>query len=190
MQVKLLRAHSRRRSRSVGAKRPVKVDIRLVSATNRNLAQQVAEGKFREDLFYRLNVFPITLPPLRERSEDIRASSPTSSVASPLRKTKKVVGIDANALDMLKASNWPGNIRQLENAVFRAVVLCDGDCLHINDFPQIATQLGIEVRAAFDLDDEPLPGEMPSRPFIAVSPPPAPAALEPGAATARNAASV
>jgi len=187
MQVKLLRAIQEGEVDPVGAKRPVKVDIRLVSATNRNLAQQVAEGKFREDLFYRLNVFPITLPPLRERSEDIPSLVAHFIRRFAVEENKKVVGIDADALDMLKGFAWPGNIRQLENTVFRAVVLCDGDCLHIGDFPQIASQLGIEVRPSFDLDDEPLPGEMPSRPFVAVSPPPAPAALEPGAATARNA---
>ena len=182
MQVKLLRAIQEGEVDPVGGKRPVKVDIRLVSATNRNLQQQVTEGKFREDLFYRLNVFPITLPPLRERSEDIPNLVGHFIRRFAVEENKKVVGIDADALVMLKSFNWPGNIRQLENTVFRAVVLCDGDCLHVRDFPQIATLLGISVPAALDFDDDPLPGELPPR-YVSVTPPPAPAALEPGAAS-------
>ena len=191
MQVKLLRAIQEGEVDPVGAKRPVKVDIRLVSATNRNLQQQVTEGKFREDLFYRLNVFPITLPPLRERREDIPSLVGHFVRRFAVEENKKVVGIDADALDMLKSFNWPGNIRQLENTVFRAVVLCDNDRLHLNDLPQIASQLGIEVRpSAFDLDNEPLPGELPSRPYVSVTPPPAPAALEPGAGAAARKAGI
>ena len=183
MQVKLLRAIQEGEVDPVGAKRPVKVDIRLISATNRNLQQQVAEGKFREDLFYRLNVFPITLPPLRERREDIPNLVGHFIRRFAVEENKKVVGIDTAALEMLKNFNWPGNIRQLENTVFRAVVLCDGECLHQRDFPQIASQLGIEVVSAIDLDDEPLPGETPPTRYVAIDPPPAPAALEPGAAS-------
>jgi DNA-binding NtrC family response regulator len=184
MQVKLLRAIQEGEVDPVGAKRPVKVDIRLISATNRTLQQQVAEGKFREDLFYRLNVFPITLPPLRERREDIADLVAHFIRRFAVEENKKVVGIDADALDMLKTFNWPGNIRQLENTVFRAVVLCDNECLHVRDFPQIANQLGIATPpSALDLDEEPLPGERPARSYLAVSPPPAPAALEPGAAS-------
>jgi DNA-binding NtrC family response regulator len=132
----------------VGAKRPVKVDIRLISATNRNLQQQVAEGKFREDLFYRLNVFPLQLPSLRERREDIDGLVELFIQRFAVEENKKIVGIDRAALDMLKTYNWPGNIRQLENTVFRAVVLCDGDCLRAGDFPQIASQMGIAIETA------------------------------------------
>jgi len=102
-----------------------------------------------------------------------------------LRK-QKVVGIDANALDMLKGFNWPGNIRQLETLSFARSCCATATACTSTISRQIATQLGIEVRAAFDLDDEPLPGEMPSRPFMPFAAA-APAALEPGAATARNA---
>ncbi|MEQ1754845.1 MAG: sigma-54 dependent transcriptional regulator [Micropepsaceae bacterium] len=145
MQVKLLRAIQEGEVDPVGAKRPVKVDIRLISATNRNLQQQVEEGKFREDLFYRLNVFPMQLPPLRERREDIAALVELFIRRFAVEENKKIVGLDKPAMEMLKTYNWPGNIRQLENTVFRAVVLCDGECLRSNDFPQIASQLGIVV---------------------------------------------
>ena len=150
MQVKLLRAIQEGEVDPVGAKRPVKVDIRLISATNRNLQQQVAEGKFREDLFYRLNVFPIQLPALRERREDVPELVAHFIRRFAVEENKKIVGIEPAALDMLTSYNWPGNIRQLENAVFRAVVMCDGECLRPGDFPQIASQLGIAVKATHD----------------------------------------
>jgi DNA-binding NtrC family response regulator len=153
MQVKLLRAIQEGEVDPVGAKRPVKVDIRLISATNRNLQQQVAEGKFREDLFYRLNVFPIQLPALRERREDIPGLVTHFIRRFAVEENKKIVGLEPAALDMLTKYNWPGNIRQLENAVFRAVVMCDGECLHPGDFPQIATQLGLPIKAHDEKSD-------------------------------------
>ena len=180
MQVKLLRAIQEGEVDPVGAKRPVKVDIRLISATNRNLQQQVAEGKFREDLFYRLNVFPIALPALRERREDIPELVAYFIRRFAVEENKKLVGIEPAALDMLTTFNWPGNIRQLENTVFRAVVLCDGDCLRASDFPQVASQLGIAVRATH-ADDE--GGELSAPRYISIAPPHAPA-LEPGAGAA------
>ena len=183
MQVKLLRAIQEGEVDPVGAKRPVKVDIRLISATNRNLQQQVAEGKFREDLFYRLNVFPIALPPLRERREDIPELVAYFIRRFAVEEGKKLVGIEPAALDMLTTYNWPGNIRQLENTVFRAVVLCDGDCLRAGDFPQVASQLGIAVRATH-ADDE--GGEVSMPRYIPIAPPHAPA-LEPGAGAAARA---
>ncbi|NOT39154.1 MAG: sigma-54-dependent Fis family transcriptional regulator [Alphaproteobacteria bacterium] len=176
MQVKLLRAIQEGEVDPVGAKRPVKVDIRLISATNRNLQQQVQEGKFREDLFYRLNVFPIALPPLRDRREDIPGLVAHFIRRFAVEENKKLVGIEPAALDMLSSFNWPGNIRQLENTVFRAVVLCDGDCLRAGDFPQVASQLGIAVRSThFDDDAE---GIAPR--YVPVAPPRVPA-LEAGA---------
>jgi DNA-binding NtrC family response regulator len=147
MQVKLLRAIQEGEVDPVGAKRPVKVDIRLISATNRNLQQQVEDGKFREDLFYRLNVFPLQLPSLRERREDIDGLIELFIQRFAVEENKKIVGVDRAALDMLRAYTWPGNIRQLENTVFRAVVLCDGDCLRAGDFPQIASQMGVSIDA-------------------------------------------
>jgi DNA-binding NtrC family response regulator len=177
MQVKLLRAIQEGEVDPVGAKRPVKVDIRLISATNRNLQQQVQEGKFREDLFYRLNVFPIALPPLRERREDIPGLVAHFIRRFAVEENKKLVGIEPAALEMLSSFNWPGNIRQLENTVFRAVVLCDGDCLRAGDFPQVASQLGIAVHST-QFDDE---VEL-SRPrYVPIAAPPHAPALEAGA---------
>jgi DNA-binding NtrC family response regulator len=183
MQVKLLRAIQEGEVDPVGAKRPVKVDIRLVSATNRNLMQQVEEGKFREDLFYRLNVFPIALPPLRDRREDIPGLVTHFIRRFAVEENKKIVGIEPAALEMLSIYNWPGNIRQLENAVFRAVVMCDGECLHPGDFPQVASQLGIAVKATHD--DEAYERNAEKR-YIPIAPLHAPA-LEPGAGDASRA---
>jgi DNA-binding NtrC family response regulator len=148
MQVKLLRALQQGEVDPVGSKKPVKVDIRLISATNRDLLQMVEENRFREDLYYRLNVFPIHVPPLRERKEDI-----PDLVAHFIRRLaaeegKPVVGISREALQMLCAFDWPGNVRQVENAVFRAIVLCDGETLAVSDFPQIATTVGGYAQAA------------------------------------------
>jgi len=149
VQVKLLRAVQEGEVDPVGARQTVKVDIRLISATHRNLMQRVEEGKFREDLFYRLNVFPIYVPPLRERREDIPALvQHFISRVGPAEARGRITGITPGALSMLKAYDWPGNIRQLENAIFRAVVLAEGELLTENEFPQIRAQVdGIDVSA-------------------------------------------
>ncbi|WP_420960980.1 sigma-54-dependent transcriptional regulator [Brucella sp. IR073] len=143
LQVKLLRAVQEGEVDPIGSKKPVKVDIRLISATNRNLIDLVKSGQFREDLFYRLHVFPISLPPLRKRSEDIPVlvrhflARFTAEEGRP-----HIKGIAPSALALLAAYDWPGNIRQLENAVFRAVVLCEGTELTADDFPQIQALAG------------------------------------------------
>ncbi len=137
-QVKLLRALQEGEVDPVGAKRPVRTDFRLIAATNRRLIDLVEEGRFREDLFYRLNVFPVWLPPLRDRNDDIAALARHFTARFAAEEGKKgLVGISAAAIDLLEVYPWPGNIRQLENAVFRAVVLSDGDRLKPEDFPQI-----------------------------------------------------
>ena len=146
-QVKLLRALQEGEIDPVGAKRPVKVDFRLVSATNQNLIELVKRGRFREDLFYRLNVFPITIPPLRARAATSPISRAASSPASAPRRASASAASRNEAAALLAAYDWPGNVRQLENAVFRAVVLADGDELTIAEFPQIAAQVeGFDVR--------------------------------------------
>ncbi|MBN9016634.1 MAG: sigma-54-dependent Fis family transcriptional regulator [Rhizobiales bacterium] len=141
-QVKLLRALQQGEIDPVGGKRPVKVDIRLISATNRDLIAQVKEGRFREDLYYRINVFPIRVPPLRERREEIPelVRHFTARFAAEERKTA-LAGVAPQALELLMRYPWPGNIRQLENAVFRAVVLADGPLLTVDEFPQLAAQM-------------------------------------------------
>ena len=146
-QVKLLRAIQEGEVDPVGAKRSVRVDIRLISATNQSLLDLVKQGRFREDLYYRLNVFPMTLPPLRARRDDIPDLARSFLTRFAAEEGKRLRGISAEATALLARYDWPGNVRQLENAVFRAVVLCDGDELTIAEFPQIAAQVdGFDVR--------------------------------------------
>ena len=126
-QVKLLRAIQEGEVEPVGARKPVKVDVRLVSATNRNLIADVKTGRFREDLFYRLHVFPISVPPLRARAEDIPELMRHFLARFAAEEGKRIRAVSADALALLANHRWPGNVRQLENAVFRAVVLAEGD---------------------------------------------------------------
>ncbi len=138
MQVKLLRVLQEGEVDPVGAKRPVKVDVRIISATNKDLAKLVADGRFREDLFYRLNVFPIEAPPLRERRDDIPALVKRFIARFNAEEGRSVRGASESTMQMLLDFDWPGNVRQLENAVFRAVILCEGELLQPEDFPQIS----------------------------------------------------
>ena len=140
-QAKLLRALQQGEIDAVGAKHPVKIDIRLISATNQNLIRLVQEGRFREDLYYRINVFPIWVPPLRERLDDVPEFVRHFIARFAAEGGKRIDGIEAEALAMLQRYSWPGNIRQLENAVFRAVVLADQPTLTVNEFPQIAAHV-------------------------------------------------
>ena len=141
MQVKLLRALQEGEVDPVGARRPVKVDVRIISATNRDLAGRVKEGAFREDLFYRLNVFPIDMPSLRERTEDIPALTDHFITRFNASEGTRILGAADDTLKMLSNFDWPGNVRQLENAIFRAVILCEEEYLQPFDFPQISGQL-------------------------------------------------
>jgi DNA-binding NtrC family response regulator len=138
IQVKLLRALQESEIDPIGAKRSVKVDVRIVSATNRDLSQAVAEGGFREDLYYRLNVFPIEAPALRERKEDVAALVDAFVRRFNIEEGKAVVGASPETLACLAAFDWPGNVRQLENAVYRAIVLADAPYLQPHDFPAIS----------------------------------------------------
>jgi DNA-binding NtrC family response regulator len=170
-QVKLLRAIQEGEVEPVGARRPIKVDVRLISATNRNLIADVKSGRFREDLFYRLHVFPIAVPPLRERNEDIPELVRHFLTRIAAEEGKRIRGVSGEALAMLASHRWPGNVRQLENAVFRAVVLAEGDSIGAAEFPQIAAQLS----HAADTADQAVPPaviEMP--PLIAIGPNTAP----------------
>jgi DNA-binding NtrC family response regulator len=140
-QVKLLRALQEGEVEPVGGRKAIKVDVRLVSATNRNLTADLADGRFREDLFYRLHVFPIAVPPLRNRPEDIPDLARHFVARFSAEEGKRVRGISADAMALLISHRWPGNVRQLENAVFRAVVLSESDMVGVDEFPQIAAQL-------------------------------------------------
>jgi DNA-binding NtrC family response regulator len=159
MQVKLLRALQEGEIDPVGAKRPVKVDVRIISATNRDLAELTREGRFREDLYYRLNVFPVLIPPLRDRREDVPALAEYFVTRFAAEENKQVSGFTPEALALLDSYGWPGNVRQLENTIFRAVVLCDTDALDVVDFPQIASAMGVSQRErALAPAGAPLPG--------------------------------
>jgi len=177
-QVKLLRAIQEGEVEPVGARKPVKVDVRLVSATNRNLIADVKNGRFREDLFYRLHVFPIAVPPLRERSEDIPELTRHFLARFAAEEGKRIRAVGADALELLTKFRWPGNVRQLENAVFRAVVLAEGDTIGTAEFPQVAAHLAnapaqppapdlapqamVEVPQFIDLGPSTAPGMMPA----------------------------
>jgi DNA-binding NtrC family response regulator len=137
-QVKLLRAVQEAEVEPVGARKGVKIDVRLISATNRDLAADVERGRFREDLFYRLHVFPIVVPPLAERPEDIPELARHFLVRFAAEEGKCALRFNREALALLMAHPWPGNVRQLENAVFRAVVLAESDEIGLSEFPQIA----------------------------------------------------
>ncbi len=167
-QAKLLRALQDGEVEPVGARRPAKVDFRLISATTQNLIELVKAGRFREDLFYRLNVFPITVPPLRARACDIPDLALRFLARFCAEEGKRIRGLTDETQALLTAYDWPGNVRQLENALFRAVVLADGEELTPAEFPQIAAQVeGFEVMippAPPPIADEPL--DFSSRAFL------------------------
>ncbi len=139
-QVKLLRALQEGMVEAVGGRKPVKVDVRIISATNRKLLDRVKSGQFREDLFYRLHVLPLTIPPLRMRREDIPHLLRHFLARFCAEQNRPITGISGEAMTHLSQLDWPGNIRQLENAVYRAVVMSDSDQLGAADFPQVSTQ--------------------------------------------------
>jgi two-component system response regulator AtoC len=134
-QVKLNRALQEKEIRRVGDNQPVKVDVRVIAATHRDLREEVRAGRFREDLFYRLNVFPVTLPPLRDRPEDVPllATHFLGKHARALRRS--ISGLDPEALRRLAGYRWPGNVRELENAIERAVAVSAGERLELADLP-------------------------------------------------------
>ncbi len=161
-QVKLLRVLQEGEVDPVGAKRPVKVDVRIVSATNKDLAKLVADGRFREDLFYRLNVFPIEAPPLRERREDLPTLVQRFIARFNAEEGRNVRGASEATMRMLLGFDWPGNVRQLENSVFRAVILCEGEVLQPEDFPQIS---GVKTLVAAN-DSHPLDLPLPANDHV------------------------
>jgi len=151
-QVKLLRALQEGAVEAVGGKKPVKVDVRIVSATNRKLLDRVKGGYFREDLFYRLHVLPLTIPPLRARREDIPHLLRHFVATFGAEENRTITGISGEAMAHLAQLDWPGNIRQLENAVYRAVVMSEGEQLGLSDFPLVQAQ----ASSAGELHSEPL----------------------------------
>jgi two-component system response regulator HydG len=135
IQTKLLRVLQEREFEPVGSSRTVKVDVRVIAATNKDLGKEIKEGRFREDLFYRLNVIPIHLPPVRERKEDIPALANHFLSLYREKNKKEIKEISPKALDLLIRHDWPGNIRELENCLERAVIVARGELIAPADLP-------------------------------------------------------
>src|ERR1700733_6454087 len=140
LQVKLLRVLQEREFERVGESRTIRVDVRVVAATNQSLEEEIAAGRFRDDLFYRLNVVPIPLPPLRERRDDIPVLIDLFLHRSAQSRNEPVKHVSADALEVLKSFAWPGNVRELENALERAVILTTGDVIDVSVLPERLTQ--------------------------------------------------
>jgi DNA-binding NtrC family response regulator len=135
MQAKILRVLQEREVMRVGAARPIKVDVRVIAATNRDLEAMVKDGRFREDLYYRLNIIPINLPPLRNRRDDIPILIEFFISKHSRNSPRKIKGLTASARNLLMNYSWPGNVRQLESAIERAILLCEGDEISVEDLP-------------------------------------------------------
>ncbi|MFT4302575.1 MAG: sigma 54-interacting transcriptional regulator [Desulfovibrio sp.] len=135
VQAKLLRLLQERQFERVGGNRSISVDIRIIAATNRDLSEMVAQGAFREDLYYRLNVFPVMIPPLRQRGDDVIALAEYFMNYYAKEAEKNITGIATSAMNLLVRHNWPGNVRELENVIHRAVILAEDEILHAHDLP-------------------------------------------------------
>ncbi|CAM5510133.1 sigma-54-dependent transcriptional regulator [Sphingobium scionense] len=140
-QVKLLRVLQDGEVQPIGARRPLHVDVRVIAATNKKLSEEIEAGRFREDLYYRLNVVQLTVPPLRERMGDIPALCRHLLARIATQPGLRGLGLTDDALALLMQHDWPGNVRQLQNALFRAAVLCEGDALTPHDFPQVSAHI-------------------------------------------------
>jgi DNA-binding NtrC family response regulator len=148
LQAKLLRALQEREVRRVGGTKLIPVDVRLVSATNRDLAESVSKREFREDLFYRVNVIAITLPPLRERAGDVALLAYHFLGRYGRNREQPLEGIHADALAVLEGYGWPGNVRELQNVIERACALADGPTIHTRDLPEHVRGRGRPAPAA------------------------------------------
>jgi transcriptional regulator with GAF, ATPase, and Fis domain len=143
-QVKLLRVLQERELERVGGKTTIKVDVRIIAATNRNLEHEVKSGRFRSDLYYRLNVFPIILPPLRERSEDITPLANFFLERYSKNSGKKIISIAAKCIQELKSYTWPGNVRELEHLIERSILLAQGNVLTDIQLPKGLNEEGTD----------------------------------------------
>lgn len=149
IQIKLLRVLQEREFERVGGTETIKVDVRLIAATNKDLLKQVAEGKFREDLYYRLHVFPIYVPPLRKRKADIILLADHFLEKYAKLNGKNIRRLSSGAIDMLMSYHWPGNVRELENCIERAALVAEGDVIYPHHLPptlQIADTLGLPFK--------------------------------------------
>jgi len=150
LQAKLLRVLQEREIERVGGTRSIKIDVRVIAATNTNLKDAVSRGTFREDLYYRLNVVPIVVPPLRERAQDVPLLAEYFLRRDTRDFNKRIEGLSPEAVAALQAYRWPGNVRELENVIERCVVLADGPVIQLNDLPLdvLLPQQATRVRAA------------------------------------------
>ncbi|MBW2733484.1 MAG: sigma-54-dependent Fis family transcriptional regulator [Deltaproteobacteria bacterium] len=153
LQVKLLRVLQEEEIRWIGDSRVTKIDVRVIAATVRDLVQEVAEGRFREDLFYRLNVLPLRLPPLRERLEDVSPLVTHFVQSNNERLGMSVEGVTPEAMKVLMSYAWPGNVRELENTIEHAMVLSDGPVLGLEGLPAKLRDTRDPIRAALTGDD-------------------------------------
>jgi len=140
LQAKLLRVLQDGEFERLGCPQTIRVNVRVIAATNRDLSEAVGKSTFREDLYYRLNVFPIYVPPLRERTEDIPMLVMAFLNEFSLKMGKKIKAVDRKTMDALQGYQWPGNIRELRNVIERAVIITTGDRLRAN-FPQSTNQI-------------------------------------------------
>jgi DNA-binding NtrC family response regulator len=147
MQAKILRALQEREIMRVGGTRPIKVDVRVIAATNRDLETMVREGRFREDLYYRLNIIPIVIPPLRNRRDDIPTLVDFFIAKHSVGSHREIRGLTASARNLIMSYSWPGNVRQLESAIERAILLCEGTEIDVEDLPVEIRQEGASAAA-------------------------------------------
>jgi Nif-specific regulatory protein len=152
-QIKLLRVLQAREFERLGGTKTLRANVRMVAATNKDIERAIAEGSFREDLYYRLNVFAIFIPPLRERKPDLLLLADHFLEKASLANSKHIKRISTPAIDLLMAYHWPGNVRELENAIERAVVVCDGQVVHAHHLPptlQTAASSGTAMSLSLD----------------------------------------
>jgi Nif-specific regulatory protein len=152
-QIKLLRVIQAREFERLGSTQTIKINVRLIAATNKDLEKAITDGTFREDLFYRLNVYAIFIPPLRERKPDVMALADYFLEKYTNEHGKKIKRISTPAIDMLMSYHWPGNVRELENAMERAVLVCDGNVIHGHHLPptlQTAEASGTAVKVSLN----------------------------------------
>ena len=156
-QAALLRVLQEREFERVGGRQPIRVDVRVIAATNRDLTATLANGTFRRDLLYRLNVFPIEMPALRERKDDILILVDYFVQRYANRAGKNILSIDQKTLDLLQSYDWPGNIRELQNVIERSVILSSGDAFSVDELwlPKETSRLASRVKASPALNAEP-----------------------------------
>jgi len=147
MQAKILRALQEKEIMRVGGTRPIKVDVRVIAATNRDLEAMVKDGRFREDLYYRLNIIPIVIPPLRNRRDDIPPLVDFFIAKHSASSNRQIQGLTASARNLVMSYSWPGNVRQLESAIERAILLCEGNEIQVEDLPVEIRQEGTSASA-------------------------------------------